>query len=150
MTREEKLQKAHQMFDDRELLIELKWQREYFKRGYVSSQEELFNLWIFDECIKALQKPCEDAISRQAVLEVLKDKWNMFSDANDAMQESIGTIEALPNITPQPKTGHWIKPYGGNWHCDKCDYEQGRKSNFCPDCGAKMVESQESEDKENE
>lgn len=49
------------MFDNRNLLIELKWQREYFKRGYVSNQEELFNLWIFDECIKALeQEPCED------------------------------------------------------------------------------------------
>ena len=56
MTREEKLQKAHQMFDKRNLLIELKWQREYFKRGYVSNQEELFNLWIFDECIKALEQ----------------------------------------------------------------------------------------------
>jgi hypothetical protein len=36
------------------------------------------------------------------------------------------------------KIGHWIKPYGGNWHCDKCDHEQGRKSNFCPNCGANM------------
>jgi hypothetical protein len=57
--------------------------------------------------IKALeQEPCEDAISRQAVLDILKDKWNMFSDANDAMQESIDTIEALPNVTAEPKTGY--------------------------------------------
>ena len=56
MTREEKLQKAHRMFDNRNLLTELKWQREYFKSGYVNSQEELFNLWIFDECIKVLEK----------------------------------------------------------------------------------------------
>jgi hypothetical protein len=33
MTREEKLQKAYQMFDNRNLLTELKWQREYFKIG---------------------------------------------------------------------------------------------------------------------
>ncbi len=56
MTREEKLQKAHQMFDNRNLITELKWQREYFRRGYISKQEELFNLWIFDECIKALEQ----------------------------------------------------------------------------------------------
>ena len=63
MTREEKLQKAHQMFDNRNLLTELKWQRNYFNRGYVSKQEELFNLWIFDECIKALeQEPVIDKI----------------------------------------------------------------------------------------
>lgn len=80
MTREEKLQKAHQMFDNRNLLIELKWQREYFKRGYVSNQEELFNLWIFDECIKALgqepfiNKPCvSQGICHEDKVKVLED-----------------------------------------------------------------------------
>lgn len=63
MTREEKLKKAHQMFDNRNLITELKWQREYFRRGYISNQEELFNLWIFDECIKALeQEPRKDEV----------------------------------------------------------------------------------------
>lgn len=52
------------------------------------------------------QKPCTDAISRQAVLDILKEKWNMFSDANDAIQESIDTIEALQPVTPQPRVGH--------------------------------------------
>ena len=60
--------------------------------------------------IKALeQEPCEDCISRQAVLDILKDKWNMFSDANDAMQESIDTIETIPSVSPQePEAGQWI------------------------------------------
>ena len=57
-----------------------------------------------DIAIQALERePCEDCISRQEVLDVLKDTWNMFSDANDAMQESIDTIEALTPLTPQPK-----------------------------------------------
>lgn len=51
--------------------------------------------------ILAKQQPCEDCISRQEVLDILKDKWNMFSDANDAMQESIDTIEAIPSVTPK-------------------------------------------------
>lgn len=49
------------------------------------------------------QDSCEDAISRQEVLDVLKDKWNMFSDANDAMQESINAIKALQPVTLKPK-----------------------------------------------
>ena len=49
-------------------------------------------------------KPCEDAISRKAVISILKEKWNMFSNANDSMQESIDTIEAIPSVTPiRPK-----------------------------------------------
>lgn len=94
MTREEKLQKAHQMFDNRNLLIELKWQREYFKRGYVSNQEELFNLWIFDECIKALeQEPILDKIrteieaepyvSKMEVLDII-DKYKTESEPQES------------------------------------------------------------------
>lgn len=146
----------------------------------------------------------EDAISRQAVLNILKDKWNMFSDANDAMQESIDTIEALqpvklqepcedaidrkealyligdydlsmgqvvkgihalPPVTPKPKTGHWewvqydYDSNIGNWHCSECKNIAvvGVKKNeeggipiykYCPNCGAKMVDPQESENKE--
>ena len=58
----------------------------------------------FKMAIKALeQEPCDDCVRRKEVLDVLKDKWNMFSDANDAMQESIDTIEALKPVTPKPK-----------------------------------------------
>ena len=62
------------MFDNRNLLIELKWQREYFKRGYISNQEELFNLWIFDECIKVLeQEPRKGYLSIDDVMSVFDD-----------------------------------------------------------------------------
>lgn len=158
MTREEKLQKAHQMFDDRELLIELKWQREYFKRGYVSSQEELFNLWIFDECIKALQEPCEDAISRQAVLD--KKELVELEDGQSFYCISPEQVETLQPVTPQPKKGHWIYDKSiDNWICSKCgetpktigyvgsDAFMAEHFKYCNHCGAKM---EESEDKENE
>ena len=103
------------------------------------------------------QEPCEDAISRQTVLAILKDKWNMFSDANDAMQESIDTIEALPSGAPQPKIGHWIaqpsnKEQGERdfiwWKCSECGHvifsesDRDRKEfhAYCGRCGAKMEE----------
>lgn len=87
------------------------------------------------------QKPCTDAISRQAVLDILKEKWNKFSDANDAMQESIDTIEALKPVTPQPKRGRWIEHFdeSGKWYeCDQCHTDWGGSVNYCPNCGTKM------------
>lgn len=70
------------------------------------------------------------------------------------------TILNLPSVTPQPKeesqqkTGHWVLS-GGYWRCSECkekallkldkatggyrEYEPVR-SNYCPQCGAKMQE----------
>lgn len=51
------------------------------------------------------------------------------------------------------KTGHWIKIVVNGQHkikCDKCDYTEPEYAthirNYCPSCGAKMVEPQESEE----
>lgn len=46
------------------------------------------------------QEPCEDAISRQAVLNIIDSDWKY-----EGMEEY---INELPPVTPQPKTGHWI------------------------------------------
>ena len=65
-------------------------------------------------------------------------------------------------VEQEPKTGHWIdideEPHEV-WECDHCgfvidgsgcidpyDYRDTYK--YCPNCGAKMVEPKESEDKE--
>lgn len=50
----------------------------------------------------------------------------------------------------KPKTGHWIedlsefdnkypKHIQALWKCSECKKKQIRKSNCCPDCGAKML-----------
>lgn len=99
------------------------------------------------EWLRELKKyRVKDAISRQTVLDVLKDKWNMFSDANDAMQESIDTIEALTPVTPQQRIGKWIKSrdsYGNNhFTCPFCEHDIATKyagtweDNYCSNCGA--------------
>lgn len=63
-------------------------------------------------------------------------------------------LRGLPSVTPQPKIGHWIaeiNDYGEitHWHCDKCYEDSGFtttcKWDFCPSCGTKMIEPQESE-----
>ena len=65
------------------------------------------------------------------------------------MYASKGEIDKLPSVTPQePRKGHWItRPniYGVAF-CSECDFElKINNTNYCPNCGAKMVEPQESE-----
>lgn len=101
-----------------------------------------------------MRESCGDCISRQAVLEVLETEWNMYSNADDAMQESIDDIKALPPVTPQPKVGEWLEKEVHSdkvieeWQsarCSVCDkyhttpymyYFSNYK--FCPNCGARM------------
>ena len=62
---------------------------------------------------------------------------------------------AIANGKPQePKTGHWIKTgYIDKVTCSICkrkmwNFWEVNDFNYCPNCGAKMVELKESEDKE--
>ena len=63
--------------------------------------------------------------------------------------------EAIADGKPleqEPKAGHWIKGYtfpdGAYWKCDKCNELIKVKipMRYCNNCGAKMVEPQESEE----
>jgi len=149
--------------------------------------------------IKALeQEPCEDCISRQAVLKIQAKYaeyigatkfWQMRDDIRalspvapqpkyediakadiakafqfgvafgfgkryDELDRVIEEIKKV--ITPQPKTGHWIgrDASGTNFYgkCSCCGQEIQidawftANMNYCPNCGAKMIEPQESEE----
>ena len=97
-----------------------------------------------DECPTV--EPCEDAVSRDAVIDILGNygctnrEGLLFKD-----------IQALPSVTRQ--TGEWIKwwevikherseEYISRWKCSVCGKEQDPHSakfiNFCPNCGADM------------
>lgn len=61
-----------------------------------------------------------------------------------------GAIELLEQ---EPKTGHWARQtddYHDYYECEHCGIAVGLDDikNYCPNCGAKMVEPRESEDKE--
>lgn len=134
-------------------------EREYMKNHAGESQVEAFTM-----AIKALeQEPCEDAISRQAVLKTLDDMNNVLDvDRTVANYKELlkECYEVLPPVNPQePKTGHWIKEKsvygwdGKSYQCSKCcrsihldlEVEDLNDYPFCH-CGAKMVEPQESEE----
>lgn len=102
---------------------------------------------------KALeQESCEDAISRQAVLDATVKRnsiWNKITNSKGENLEEI--ISQLPPVTLQQKTGNWIVYKGcegktRRCKCDRCGYETGdytwTNPNFCSNCGIKM-ESEE-------
>lgn len=96
----------------------------------------------WDKCIRDDTKT-SDCIDRETVLYLLKEKWNMFSDANDAMQESIDSIRALPSVQPERAKGEWKVTHNGKPICSCCKYISDSNdgytvSNFCPNCGADM------------
>ena len=102
--------------------------------------------------------PCEDAISRQAVIDGLASiaKAKARSDAQKSMMgRTMFFVERLPSSSTE-KTGRWIDRFPlKECKCSECDYlimlsfgsfsEVVKQMKYCPNCGAKMVEPQESE-----
>ena len=87
------------------------------------------------EAIKALnQEPCDDAISRKAVIDLI-------ADYDLSMGQVVKGIHALPPVTPRPKIGHWIDTddYYQRWKCSECGcHTRDVEPPFCPNCGVKM------------
>ena len=97
------------------------------------------------------QEPCDNVVSRQAVLDALDKRFD--SVPMEQTKEILllrKDLRELPLVNPQPKTGHWIRQsddYHDYYECEHCGIAVGLDDikNYCPKCGAKMVEPQESE-----
>ena len=96
--------------------------------------------------------PCEDAISRQAMLDGIDKLIKIHFDRTVVLYKARQVAENLPSVQSERKTGHWVEigdePYD-EWECDVCgfvidgsgciDPEEYRDVyRFCPNCGADM------------
>ena len=57
--------------------------------------------------------------------------------------------KSRPNFCPlkEVPTGKWIRKYDSiinsyYWQCNQCEHDNEHKSNYCPNCGSRMVEEQ--------
>lgn len=106
----------------------------------------------YDFTEKKTKEPCEDCISREAVIRLAEQYPLIIGSRCSGL---IADIKHLPSVTPQPKKGKWIEEgkwsegcgmgetYGSYWRCSSCDeitqgdyYQCG--ANYCPNCGADM------------
>lgn len=84
------------------------------------------------------QQPCDDCISRQEAINCVT--------SNEFIYKIVEDIKSLPSVTPKEKTGKWIEnaPEYQNidppYICSECGNMHLRKTNYCDQCGAKMVE----------
>ena len=96
------------------------------------------------------------AIYEDDVIKLLEKGWK------SGIYPVASNIHALPSALSEWKKGKWVyaeDEYGiDGYHCDQCgffvpwDYTHRfinyiEDYHYCPNCGAKMVDSQESEDK---
>lgn len=117
---------------------------EMFRNGCLESIEALMAEGeIYDIDYPLKQEPCEDCVSRQAVIDIVNNPLNI----------RLGEIiKKLPPVTPERPKGEWVKysiPRCGEQHykCSHCDeyvnfglYGDFYTKDFiyCPHCGAKM------------
>jgi len=106
------------------------------------------------ETIPTEQEPCDDAISRDMALKKMADYVaSGYADSVEDFENYSRIICQLPSVTQ--KSGKWqvvSDGYGDGAYiceCSECKdtvwvYKNAdRKWNYCPNCGAKMVEPQE-------
>lgn len=109
------------------------------------------------------QEPCEDAVSRKDVEEMIFRMGSVEELEIDFAKLLLMSRELnkLPSIKQEPKIGHWIKigDRGLGWSdtvickCSECEYQKEfrgkfdghnlivdteRADNYCSNCGAKM------------
>lgn len=83
-----------------------------------------------------------DLISRQAAINTaftMRCRCDT-NDIDDYANMILAALEVLPTI--EPKCGKWISnsPFTGN--CSECGGSGNLKDNYCPNCGAKMIEEE--------
>ncbi len=100
-----------------------------------------------------------DCISRADAIKGLGEQPYVWTDGDFEIQQLADwkthkeMLENLPSVTPQePRKGHWIDDKcsvcgkGIEDLIDSREWYRNEKPNFCPFCGTKMVEPQESEE----
>lgn len=72
----------------------------------------------------------------------------LMIEINDIIPKNDHERYILSHGTPIPK-GHWNIIGHNCIKCNQCGFERDyyNQSKYCPNCGARMVEPQESEDK---
>ena len=131
---------------DKEKAIDIEFAN-CLKNNYTVNFDDMFDFC--DEVIDALENSCEDAVSRQQVLDIVKfeEKWLKDAKGNNpnadiAFSGIMTKVAKLPLIR---KKGTWVKSTEmvSTVKCPICGREfvflmGGTNLKFCPNCGSQM------------
>ena len=131
---------------DKEKAIEIEFAN-CLKNNYTVNFDDMFDFC--DEVIEALENSCEDSVSRQQVLDIVKfeEKWLKDANGNNpnadiAFSGIMAKVAKLPLIR---KKGTWVKSTEmvSTVKCPICGREfvflmGGTNLKFCPNCGSQM------------
>ena len=123
------------------------------------NNQDTDDAWIFEtvhkwyQALKELE--CDDCISREQAIKSAE----CIIESNSVMKTLciLRMLKELPSVTPTERTGYWIAVYQGdeiiNYRCSECEFGNtfGKgtyRMNYCPNCGCRMFEPQESEGEE--
>lgn len=129
----------------------------YGKYDYVSKVADYYNnlptIEVSEEelkgCDKVDKRSSEDAISREDAVNALIAHFIPQTYTGEQVEQASKLARKImdnaPSVIPQPKEGEWIyidepiigNPYG-RYRCSECELEEPHKTNYCPNCGAKM------------
>ena len=111
--------------------------------------------YALEMAISALSaEPCGYAISKDKVFDIL-DYW--YDEDSDGYVQACKSINELPSVHAEPRTGHWIFEEGDGetcvdgYVCSACNKSfhthvpYFAEYEFCPHCGADMRESEDAE-----
>ena len=118
-----------------------------------------------DMALELLEKePCDDCISREYLINKIGsvDGLEGVENSNLFAKHYMDIVKGAPLVQPTRPTGKWeyvqydYNPNIGNWHCSECrniviecanKNEEGGipKYKYCPNCGARMAESEDKE-----
>lgn len=119
------------------------------KNNYTINFDDMFDFC--DEVIETLEnscEDCEDTVSRQQVLDIVKfeEKWLKDAKGNNpntdiAFSGIMAKVAKLSLVTPTRKKGTWVK--ATTVKCPICGREfvflmGGSNLKFCPNCGSQM------------
>jgi hypothetical protein len=99
----------------------------------------------------AQPEPCEDAVSRQTVIDTARKVHDIFEGEYDTrtpygvILDVQDAVIELPSVTPKRKVGRWLIRDGiSDAQCSECKmyfkdvYDMDNSDAFCRNCGTKM------------
>lgn len=107
----------------------------------------------FEDAMDALeQEPCRETDDYENEIEDLHNRLDIAEYDKERLREEVTNLEEkIKALEQEPKAGHWIYSKAVNTgeiifsECSVCGNGESRcakRMNYCPNCGAKMAESE--------